>query len=165
MFEHEGLSKEFEFVTKESEIKHIGDSIKNTSLKMQTIAFALIQGDQDTVGQITKKCLEDGITANEILDNGLLNGMSIVGVKFRDNIIFVPEVLIAARAMKAGMAHIEPILSESGIEPQGKVLMGTVKGDLHEIGKNWDNYLVDRGVQFYWDIKVTDIDFNKGSIP
>ena len=136
MFEHEGLSKEFEFVTKESEIKHIGSSIQNTSLKMQTIAFALIQGDQDTVGELTKECLEEGISANEILDNGLLNGMAIVGVKFRDNIIFVPEVLISARAMKAGMAHIEPILSESGIEPQGKVLMGTVKGDLHDIGKN-----------------------------
>jgi 5-methyltetrahydrofolate--homocysteine methyltransferase len=62
--------------------------------------------------------------------------MAIVGVKFRDNIIFVPEVLVAARAMKAGMAHIEPILSESGIEPMGTVIMGTVKGDLHDIGKN-----------------------------
>ena len=136
MFEHEGLSKEFEFVTKESEIKHIGSSIQNTSLKMQTIAFALIQGDQDTVGELTKECLEEGISANEILDNGLLNGMAIVGVKFRDNIIFVPEVLISARAMKAGMVHIEPILSASGIEPLAKVIMGTVKGDLHDIGKN-----------------------------
>ena len=62
--------------------------------------------------------------------------MAIVGVKFRDNVIFVPEVLIAARAMKAGMAHIEPILSESGVEPIGTVIMGTVKGDLHDIGKN-----------------------------
>ena len=62
--------------------------------------------------------------------------MAIVGVKFRDNIIFVPEVLISARAMKAGMVHLEPILSASGIEPLGTVLMGTVKGDLHDIGKN-----------------------------
>jgi 5-methyltetrahydrofolate--homocysteine methyltransferase len=62
--------------------------------------------------------------------------MAIVGIKFRDNIIFVPEVLVAARAMKAGMAHIEPILSESGIEPVGTIVMGTVKGDLHDIGKN-----------------------------
>ena len=62
--------------------------------------------------------------------------MAIVGIKFRDNIIFVPEVLVAARAMKAGMAHIEPILSASGIEPVGTVIMGTVKGDLHDIGKN-----------------------------
>ena len=136
MFEHEGLLKEFEWVTKESEKKHIGESIAKTSIEMQEIAFALIQGDNDTVDKLTKEYLENGTTANEILDDGLLNGMAIVGVKFRDNIIFVPEVLISARAMKAGMTHIEPILSESGIEPQGTVVMGTVKGDLHDIGKN-----------------------------
>ena len=136
MFEHEGLLKEFEWVTKESEKKHIGESIAKTSIEMQEIAFALIQGDNETVDKLTKEYLENGTTANEILDDGLLNGMAIVGVKFRDNIIFVPEVLISARAMKAGMTHIEPILSESGIEPQGTVVMGTVKGDLHDIGKN-----------------------------
>ena len=136
MFEHEGLLKEFEWVTKESEKKHIGESIAKTSIEMQEIAFALILGDNDTVDKLTKEYLENGTSANEILDDGLLNGMAIVGVKFRDNIIFVPEVLISARAMKAGMTHIEPILSESGIEPQGTVVMGTVKGDLHDIGKN-----------------------------
>jgi 5-methyltetrahydrofolate--homocysteine methyltransferase len=62
--------------------------------------------------------------------------MALVGIKFRENFIFVPEVLSCARAMKAGMAHIEPILSASGIEPAGTVVMGTVKGDLHDIGKN-----------------------------
>jgi 5-methyltetrahydrofolate--homocysteine methyltransferase len=62
--------------------------------------------------------------------------MAIVGIKFRQNFIFVPEVLACARAMKAGMAHIEPILSAAGIEPLGKIVMGTVKGDLHDIGKN-----------------------------
>ena len=136
MFKHEGLSKEFEWVTKESEKKHIGEAISKTSLEMQEIAYSLITGDNDSVDELTKKSLENGISANEILDDGLLNGMAIVGVKFRDNVIFVPEVLISARAMKAGMAHIEPILSESGIEPQGTVLIGTVKGDLHDIGKN-----------------------------
>jgi 5-methyltetrahydrofolate--homocysteine methyltransferase len=70
------------------------------------------------------------------MDNGLIAGMALVGIKFRDNFIFVPEVLACARAMKAGMAHIEPILSASGVEPVGKVVMGTVKGDLHDIGKN-----------------------------
>jgi len=136
MFEHEGLSKEFEWVTKDSEKKHIGDSISRTSFKMQEISYALITGDNIAVGELTKKCLDNGTTANQILDDALLNGMAIVGVKFRDNVIFVPEVLISARAMKAGMEHIEPILSESGIEPQGIVLIGTVKGDLHDIGKN-----------------------------
>ena len=70
------------------------------------------------------------------MDDGLIAGMAIVGIKFRENFIFVPEVLACARAMKAGMAHIEPILSASGVEPIGRVLMGTVKGDLHDIGKN-----------------------------
>jgi 5-methyltetrahydrofolate--homocysteine methyltransferase len=70
------------------------------------------------------------------MDNGLIAGMALVGIKFRENFIFVPEVLACARAMKAGMAHIEPILSASGIDPVGKVVMGTVKGDLHDIGKN-----------------------------
>ena len=89
MFNHEGLSKEFEWVTKESEKKHIGDSISKTSDEMQEIAYALIKGDNNAVDELTKKCLENGTTANEILDDGLLNGMAIVGVKFRDNIIFV----------------------------------------------------------------------------
>ena len=70
------------------------------------------------------------------MDDGLIAGMGIVGIKFRENIIFVPEVLSCARAMKAGMAHIEPILSEAGVKKAGTVVMGTVKGDLHDIGKN-----------------------------
>ncbi|MBS57219.1 MAG: cobalamin-binding protein [Chloroflexi bacterium] len=103
---------------------------------MHEIAHKLIIGDQHSVDELTKKALDDGFTANTILDDGLISGMAIVGIKFRDNIIFVPEVLIAARAMKAGMTHIEPILSASGIEPIGTIIMGTVKGDLHDIGKN-----------------------------
>ncbi|MBM40248.1 MAG: cobalamin-binding protein [Chloroflexi bacterium] len=103
---------------------------------MQDISVSLIKGDNNRVDQLTKEALESGFTANTILDEGLIAGMAIVGVKFRDNLIFVPEVLVAARAMKAGMTHIEPILSASGIEPIGTVIMGTVKGDLHDIGKN-----------------------------
>ena len=103
---------------------------------MQEIAYALITGNDSEVGSLSKKALEEGFDANTVLDDGLIAGMAIVGIKFRDNIIFVPEVLISARAMKAGMAHIEPILSASGVEPKGTVVMGTVKGDLHDIGKN-----------------------------
>jgi 5-methyltetrahydrofolate--homocysteine methyltransferase len=103
---------------------------------MQDISVSLIKGDNKRVDQLTKEALEAGFSANTILDDGLIAGMAIVGVKFRDNLIFVPEVLVAARAMKAGMAHVEPILSASGIEPAGTVIMGTVKGDLHDIGKN-----------------------------
>ena len=88
------------------------------------------------MGRLVEQALGDGYEANDVLDDGLIAGMAIVGIKFRDNIIFVPEVLVAARAMKAGMVFIEPVLSESGIEPAGTIVMGTVKGDLHDIGKN-----------------------------
>src|SRR6202051_1898143 len=104
--------------------------------KMQEIAAALIDGDNELVNQLTKESLDEGIEALEVMDDGLIAGMGIVGIKFRENFIFVPEVLACARAMKAGMAHIEPILSAAGIEPIAKVIMGTVKGDLHDIGKN-----------------------------
>ncbi|MQF69495.1 cobalamin-binding protein [SAR202 cluster bacterium AD-804-J14_MRT_500m] len=103
---------------------------------MQEIAHNLILGHNIDVDRLTQQALHNGFDANTILDDGLVAGMAIVGIKFRDNIIFVPEVLVAARAMKAGMAHIEPILSAAGIEPVGTVVMGTVKGDLHDIGKN-----------------------------
>jgi 5-methyltetrahydrofolate--homocysteine methyltransferase len=133
---HEGLAREFEWVTKPGERKHIGDGIDGTDPIMQEMAYELIVGNNTDVDRLTKEALDGGYTANQILDDGLLNGMAIVGVKFRDNVIFVPEVLVAARAMKAGMAHIEPILSASGAKPAGTVIMGTVKGDLHDIGKN-----------------------------
>ena len=133
---HEGLAREFEWVTKPGERKHIGDGIDGTDPIMQEMAYELIVGNNTDVDRLTKEALDGGYTANQILDDGLLNGMAIVGVKFRDNVIFVPEVLVAARAMKAGMAHIEPILAASGAEPAGTVIMGTVKGDLHDIGKN-----------------------------
>ena len=133
---HEGLEKEMVHITKPFEIKHIRDLFEDTAPLMQDMAYALITGDQHEVDRLTKDALDQGFSANTVLDDGLISGMAIVGIKFRDNIIFVPEVLISARAMKAGMAHIEPILSASGIEPIGTVVMGTVKGDLHDIGKN-----------------------------
>jgi len=133
---HNGLEKEITHVTKPFEIKHIRGLFENADPLMQQIAYSLITGDNKQVDLLTIQALEQGFSANTVMDDGLISGMAIVGIKFRDNIIFVPEVLISARAMKAGMAHIEPILSESGIEPIGTVIMGTVKGDLHDIGKN-----------------------------
>lgn len=133
---HKGLEKEITHVTKPFEIKHIRGLFENADPLMQQIAYSLITGDNKQVNLLTIQALEQGFSANTVMDDGLISGMAIVGIKFRDNIIFVPEVLISARAMKAGMAHIEPILSESGIEPVGTVIMGTVKGDLHDIGKN-----------------------------
>ena len=103
---------------------------------MQEISAALIEGEHVVVDRLVRQALGEGIEALEVMDDGLIAGMGIVGIKFRENYIFVPEVLACARAMKAGMAHIEPILSASGVQPIAKVIMGTVKGDLHDIGKN-----------------------------
>ena len=133
---NEGILSELGHVSRPAELAHIKGLFENTDPLMQEMAYALIGGDQHTVDRLTRQALDDGFEANTVLDDGLISGMAIVGVKFRDNIIFVPEVLVAARAMKAGMAHIEPILSASGVEPVGTVIMGTVKGDLHDIGKN-----------------------------
>ncbi len=130
------LKEELKHIAKPEELKHISEMLENIDPLMQDIAYGLIIGDQNTVGTLTKEALDKGYEANTVLDDGLISGMAVVGIKFRDNIIFVPEVLIAARAMKAGMTYIEPILSASDIPPLGIVIMGTVKGDLHDIGKN-----------------------------
>lgn len=98
----------------------------------------LYEGKAKEVEQMTKDALKEGQTAQEILNKGLIAGMSVVGEDFKYNVLYVPEVLIAARAMKAGMAVLKPLLSakESNVEPKGVLLMGTVRGDLHDIGKN-----------------------------
>jgi len=130
------LKEELKYISKPEELKHISEMLEKIDSLMQDLAYGLIIGDQDTVGKLTKEALDKGYEAQTVLDDGLIAGMAVVGIKFRDNIIFVPEVLIAARAMKAGMVHIDPILSASDIPPLGIVIMGTVKGDLHDIGKN-----------------------------
>ena len=133
---NEGVKRELGYVTRPFELNHLTEMFEKTAPLMQDIAYALITGDQHGVDRMTKQALDEDFSANTILDDGLISGMAVVGIKFRDNIIFVPEVLVAARAMKAGMAYLEPILSASGIEPIGTIIMGTVKGDLHDIGKN-----------------------------
>ena len=125
-----------EFIERDDERERIINLFAQASTDMQNIAAALIDGDHLTVDELTGQAIASGVEAIEVMDNGLIAGMAIVGIKFRENFIFVPEVLACARAMKAGMAHIEPILSASGVEPIGVVIMGTVKGDLHDIGKN-----------------------------
>ena len=82
------------------------------------------------------KALEEGIPASEILEDGLLAGMDIIGQKFKNNEVFVPEVLVAARAMNRGVEILRPYLVEDGVETKGTVILGTVKGDMHDIGKN-----------------------------
>ena len=125
-----------EYLERPAEIERNIELFARVRPAMQDIAAALIEGEDDVVDRLTQQALADGIEALEIMDDGLIAGMGIVGIKFREAMIFVPEVLACARAMKAGMNYIEPILSDSGVEPIAKVLMGTVKGDLHDIGKN-----------------------------
>src|SRR6516225_2622283 len=98
----------------------------------------LYEGKAKEVEQMTKDALAEGRPVQEVLTDGLIAGMSVVGEDFKYNILYVPEVLIAARAMKAGMAVLKPLLSahDSGVQPAGVLLMGTVRGDLHDIGKN-----------------------------
>ena len=103
---------------------------------MAALADALIRGDRNTVTDLTNKAIAEGVAPKVILEEGLIAGMSVIGTKFKNNEVYVPEVLIAARAMKAGMEILQPKLTEAGVEPVGTVVIGTVKGDLHDIGKN-----------------------------
>jgi 5-methyltetrahydrofolate--homocysteine methyltransferase len=98
----------------------------------------LYEGKAREVGEMTEAALKEGRSAQEILTQGLIAGMSVVGEDFKHNILYVPEVLIAARAMKAGMGVLKPLLSSHGAQSSsaGVLLMGTVRGDLHDIGKN-----------------------------
>jgi 5-methyltetrahydrofolate--homocysteine methyltransferase len=103
---------------------------------LEQLAKELFAGNAKGVAELTNKALAEGLKPSEVLNSGLIKGMSEVGVKFKANEIYVPEVLIAARAMKAGMEILKPKLAESGVEPVAKMIIGTVKGDLHDIGKN-----------------------------
>jgi len=103
---------------------------------LKTLSEAIIKGDQNTAAQITKEALEEGMDPRTVLDDGLIAGMNVVGVRFKNNEVYIPEVLISARAMKMAMEHLEPKLAAAGIEPLGKCMVGTVQGDLHDIGKN-----------------------------
>lgn len=103
---------------------------------VEDISVALQSGKAKQVKKLVPEALEAGISADEILQNGLMAGMNVVGEKFKNNEVFVPEVLVAARAMNAGAALLKPYLSDEGSQNIGKVCIGTVKGDLHDIGKN-----------------------------
>ena len=96
----------------------------------------LYNGLKDEVVEATEIFLKRGWGPDKVLNDALVEGMRIVGIDFRDGILFVPEVLLAANAMKAGMEILRPLLAETGAEPIGKVVIGTVKGDIHDIGKN-----------------------------
>lgn len=97
---------------------------------------ALYEGRAPLVKEMTEKAIAEGLVAQDVMQDGLIAGMSVVGEDFKHNRLYVPQVLIAARAMKAGMSILEPILKASGHESAGTIVIGTVKGDLHDIGKN-----------------------------
>ena len=103
---------------------------------LQEISEKLQKGKTKDIKALVPKALEEGVPAAEILNDGLLAGMNIVGIKFKNNEVFVPEVLIAARAMKAGAEILKPYLVSADVQPKGKVVLGTVRGDFHDIGKN-----------------------------
>ena len=103
---------------------------------LKQITEKLYDGEDGAVAELTQKALDEGLTPAEVLKGGLLVGMDQVGVDFRDGELFVPEVLIAARAMHAGMNILRPLLAEDNVPLAGKVIIGTVEGDLHDIGKN-----------------------------
>jgi len=100
------------------------------------ISTNLQQGKAKNVKELVQKAIDEGLDAKTILEEGLLHGMGIIGEKFKNNEVYVPDVLIAARAMNAGSEVLKPLLASSGVKATGKVVLGTVKGDLHDIGKN-----------------------------
>lgn len=103
---------------------------------LSTLSTSVIEGNKDEIDRYTQQALEAGHSPQEVLDKGLMPGMDHVGVEFRAGNMFVPEVLRSARAMQTSMNRLRPMLVESGAKMAGKVLLGTVKGDMHDIGKN-----------------------------
>ena len=103
---------------------------------LKAMAQAVERGDRDAAVQAVKDVLAEGLKPEQILNDGLIAAMSSIGEKFKKNEVFIPEVLIAARAMAGAMEILEPKLVETGVKPRGKVVVGTVKQDLHDIGKN-----------------------------
>ncbi len=103
---------------------------------MEELKNFLFAGDAESLSKEVERLLNDGIPPEKILNDGLIAAMAVIGEKFKRDEIFIPEVLISADAMHAGMDILEPYLAEAGVQPIGKVVVGTVKGDLHDIGKN-----------------------------
>jgi len=103
---------------------------------LQGLADAVIKGNQGEAVRLTQEALDEGLGPKKVLEDGLIAGMNVIGVRFKANEVYIPEVLISARAMKMAMEILEPQLAAAGVDPVGKALIGTVQGDLHDIGKN-----------------------------
>lgn len=109
------------------------------------LSSGVISGNVAKVSELTKKAIDDGMAPNDIINQGLITGMSVVGARFKAGEMFVPEVLMAARAMNAGLDIVKPLITEGDIPSIGKVVIGTVKGDLHDIGKNLVAMMMESG--------------------
>ena len=119
----------------------------------------LYDGLDEEIDEGTRILLNRGWPADKVLNDALVEGMRIVGIDFRDGILFVPEVLLAAKAMKAGMAILRPLLAETGVEPIGSIVIGTVKGDIHDIGKNLVGMMLEGAGFEVFDLGInTDVD-------
>ncbi|MDR1509067.1 MAG: corrinoid protein [Synergistaceae bacterium] len=115
---------------------------------LSEISENLQNGKAKAVVELVGKALADGLPAQKILDDGLLAGMGVIGTKFKANEVFVPEVLVAARAMNKGAEVLKPALAAAGVKAKGKAVIGTVKGDLHDIGKNLVKMMMEgRGIE------------------
>jgi len=119
---------------------------------VQSLSEALIKGDRNKVIQLTQQALVDGVPPGTILNDGLISGMNIIGKRFKANDIYVPEVPIAARAMHGALGVLKPAMEKAGIQPLATVVLGTIKGDLHDIGKNLVGMMLTGG-----GFKVVDV--------
>ncbi len=112
---------------------------------LEQLAEKVYQGDATAVAELTQTALDEGVKAGSVLGEGLVAGMDRVGTDFRSGVLFVPEVLIAARAMRAGLDLLRPMLAQSDVPTAGKAVLGTAKGDLHDIGKNLVSMMLQGG--------------------
>ncbi len=127
---------------------------------LKDIAEELIQGNVERTAELTQRALDEGTPPREVLESGLIAGMSVVGVRFRDGEMFVPEVLLSGRAMQKAMEILRPLLGEGAEARVGKVVIGTVKGDLHDIGKNLVAMMLE-GAGFEVKNLGVDVDANR----
>lgn len=119
---------------------------------LKALAEAVINGKRDDAVRLTQEAIDESVPSEQILNEGLTAGMDVVGERFKNNEFYVPEVLIAARAMNSSMELLEPLLAESGVKPRGVVVLGTARGDLHDIGKNLVGMMLKGG-----GFKVVDV--------
>jgi 5-methyltetrahydrofolate--homocysteine methyltransferase len=122
-----------------------GDGGRTKMVVFENLTESILQGNESKVREIVEQSMKRNVSVKDILNNGLIESMNMIGVKFKKGELFIPEVLRAAKAMKAGIEVIRPLFDKSGVELLGKVVIGTVKGDLHDIGKNLVSMMVEGG--------------------